>query len=127
MGVGAGAVQARVKYLADRRQATQVLQPEAAVLSDSGVLLNDGEYASVAFGLSQGVNRLALQVSAENLSNTLRYWLEDAVTEQAIANLVPGREVRVSISAGRTLRLRAAGGSNDALSSFTVFAKYERV
>lgn len=127
MGVGAAVVQARVKYLGDRRQATEVLQPEAAVFSWSGPLLTDGEYTSAEFGLPQAVNRVALQATFNNRSNTLRFWLEYADTEQTIANLTPGVPVRVGIPVGRNLQFRAKGLSDDTLSSFTIFAKYERV
>lgn len=127
MGVGPVAVQSRVKYLADRQQSTQVLQQEAAVFSASGTLLVHGEYTSADFGLPQAVNRLALQAAFNNLSNTMRFWLEYADTEQAVANLTPGVTVRVSIPVGRNVRFRAAGLSEDSLSNFTIFAKYERV
>lgn len=127
MGSGPAALQARVKYLGDRRQSTQVLQREVAVFSASGTLLVSGAYTSADFGLPQAVNRVALQATFANLSNTMRFWIEDAGTNAALANLSPGVTVRVSLPVGRNIRFRATGRTTDALSSFTIFAKYERV
>lgn len=118
-------VQARLQYQQQRQNAVAQFTQPAAVMSAPYPLMEDGEYESDEFTMPQGTNRITLQASFKSVSSSFRIWLE-TTGGTAIANLSPGKTVRVTIPVGRTMLVKAKGGTDDTMSAYTIFASYER-